>query len=196
MKRLIIIFFVFLSVALQAQMPGVVASSGGVVGTCIGTMNLLIYSEVLSNGVYEVQNETITDNQANDLEGNNTLESCNAFWDNMLIRQSVTVTGNTTYRFSFDAQRGTATAVWYRIFGANDSWANIVEPTNYYNSINASTPTRISIEFTTPANCTHLHVEPVADIASGARGTTFIGRLQLESNGSCYIETTDTHIHP
>ena len=162
------------------------------------TQNFVIWSEVLDedNGddPWETVNLVTVANQANDLNGQLTLEQATFSWSSNWVRQLITVVAETTYRFSFEAKRGTATEAHYGIYDQNH-FAFIIESTSYYDDINADNPVRIEVEFTTPSGCTSVYVgasynTPVTE------GTMFIGRCQLEENGSCYIKTEGVPITP
>ena len=205
MKKLIFIFsflLVFASINCQIR-PGVIALQKSTAAPC-GTMNLVLYSEEMdrvAGNPYTQTDITIVANQANDLNGETTLESFEYYVDHggAYIYQTVTVTASTTYRLSFEARLGTAGAgdnLRYRIL-RGDTYATIIAATHYENLLNAVTPIRVSVEFTVPVGCTSVRCYMIDDSTDEHfTGTVFIGRVQIESDGSCYIKTEATHIHP
>lgn len=85
--------------------------------------------------------------------------------------QSFTCSPNTQYTFSFYAKRGTMTDAKYSVYDLTGA-ANIVAATSYYSALNADTFSRVSITFTTPANCVSCRVYPLRD--SGVIGTIHV----------------------
>lgn len=194
MKKLLILLSLFgllLSpVFAQLQVPAVASS----VQTEVCDQNLLIWSEELDQVIWEKSNITVLADQANDMLGNPTLERITFSWSTNWVQQLITVVAETTYRFSFEAKRGTATEAHYGIEDV-DHFNYIIESTSYYNDINADNPVRIEVEFITPVGCTSIKVCALFDTPI-ENGTMFIGRAQLEENGSCYITTTTDPITP
>jgi hypothetical protein len=180
------------------RIPGIASSVPG--DTCTYTQNLVKYSETLDNGDgwYGGSGSSVTATNAEyDLEGNATLEQITtitntASFRNQIPVNAITVIPGTTYRFSFDVKKGTMTDLSYSVYNATGA-ADIVAPTSYYASVGA-TVTRISVEFTAPAGCTSVYVYPLRE--SDVTGTVYIGRVQVEENGSCYVETTSSIITP
>jgi hypothetical protein len=201
MKKLFFILGLFLSLSLQGQvLPGILTSSGAVSGggpSC--TQNLLTWSEELNRGSStpweDNGNVTVTAiNSANDLNGQATLETLTITWSNALFGHPIiSVTAGLTYRFSFEVKRGTATEMKYNIVNHN-TYTDIVAPTSYYSQTNASTPVRVSVEFTAPTGCTQVELWILN--GSSENGTLYVGRAQLETNGSCYVKTEGTIITP
>lgn len=64
---------------------------------------------------------------------------------NGYLRQTLTLEKNQFYTFSFYAKRGTATSLYLAVFA--DAMFPLVAPTSYYDSINDSNYTRVSVEF-------------------------------------------------
>ncbi len=85
--------------------------------------------------------------------------------------QSFNCAPNTQYTFSFFAKRGTMTDAKYSVYDLTGA-ANIVAATSYYSALNADTFSRVSITFTTPANCVSCRVYPLRD--SGVIGTIHV----------------------
>jgi hypothetical protein len=150
--------------------------------------NKVLYSEKLDEYPSWEVDQTVLENQANDLEGNATLDRLTQGSAFTSAFANVNVVGSTNYVFSFDAKRGTLAEAYYKVRDVTHS-ADIIAPTGYYSLINGSTTTRVSFPFTTPAGCTHIHV--VIILADGT-GTIFIGRVQVAEVGKIYIKTTDT----
>ena len=83
--------------------------------------NLVEYSEELDNAYWAKANITVVANQANDLEGNATLDELTMTAAAVNIRSYdggayTPVSASTTYRFSFDAKRGTSTKLEYSVY--------------------------------------------------------------------------------
>ena len=77
-----------------------------------------------------------------------------------VLSETATVSANTQYVFSFYAKKGTAGNVTCGIYD-NTNGANIVNPVSYVSLLSDTTLVRISLAFTTPANCTSVSVFPV-----------------------------------
>ena len=178
------------------DLPGTETAPAPLAPEC--NQNLVLWSEVMDedglDNPWVTTNITSLANQANDLNGDLTLERMTFTWNDNWLYQTVIVIANTTYRFSFEAQRGTALEAHYAIYD-NDHFDFIVATTSYYAAINGVTPTRIEIEFTTPVGCTSVRVCPSRATPVNV-GNMFIGRCQLEENGSCYIKTEGVPITP
>ena len=104
------------------------------------------------------------------------------------LGQTLTVTPNTTYTFSFHAKSGTATAVTYGIYDKTNA-ATIVAPTGYYSQLNKSTFTRITSTFTTNSTCTSITVYPLWTGTSVGTVTIFGTQLELGNTASIYQKT-------
>ena len=87
----------------------------------------------------------------------------------------------------------TATELKWSVSDATHS-VNIIASTSYYAQTSADEVRRVSLEFTTPADCIKTIVYFFRD--TGGTGTVYIGRAQVEENGSTYIETTTAIITP
>jgi hypothetical protein len=198
-KLLIYLLSLFLTIGLSGQKIGILAASAG---EC--TQNLLKWSEVIdptSNDAWSGTGISIVQNQAVDLAGNTTLEQITTSGTGYYLEyvdwysgasHYITVIPGVTYYVSFDCTRGTMTNLKWSVYDQiNDN--NIISPTSYY-SQTSTTVHRVSLQFTAPAGCTLAHLYPIYD--SGVTGTVFIGRMQVESNGSCYIQTTTSIITP
>jgi len=153
------------------------------------TQNLLLWSEDMSNAVWNKANIDITVNQANDIDGQPTLDEADYQWSNSNMYQQLAVTASTQYVFSWEAKRGTATAVTYRIYDSTH-YSYIIAATDYYASINASTPVRISVPFTTPSGCLQVRLSLLYETVL-TDGTVYVGRAQLRLNSHAegYVKT-------
>lgn len=163
---------------------------------CYYTQNLVLYSEDIGNIYWgKVGVNTTASNAEYDLEGNATLEEMtinNATNRLYTDGSSVTVIPGETYRWSFDVKRGTSTELMYRVYNVT-AGSDIVAATSYYSQTSATETKRISVEFTAPAGCTSANVYM---LNSSGLGTVYLGRAQVEENGSCYVETTSSIITP
>ncbi|TMB23334.1 MAG: hypothetical protein E6J65_13825 [Deltaproteobacteria bacterium] len=93
--------------------------------------------------------------------------------------QQVTVAPNTSYTFSFFARNNGGTAASYSVFDVTNN-ADIVPGTPYISSINSSTWTQVSVQFTTPPGCTSVYVYPLRD--SGIPVDILLWRATLTAN--------------
>lgn len=148
--------------------------------------NLLLYSEVLSNAAWGSNSIGLTDNQSNDVSGNNTMELVNILASGNYISQSVTVTPSTTYYVSWDVKRGTSTDIAYAIYDATNF--NFITPSTSYYSSTSGVAQRVSFSFTTASNTTSIGIQPIAGVA--VTGTCYIGRVQLATSGAATYTTT------
>lgn len=156
-----------------------------------GGYNLLLWSQEVDNAASWSGNTgsiSVTANQANDVEGNNTMEMVtttaanDGYWG-----QTLTVSPSTTYTLSFDVKRGTATDVNWGIRDQSN-FNDLIAPTSYY-SLTSATVQRIQLSFTTTGSTTSITVHPVY---KGATGTVYIGRVQLAPNSSDNYHITTT----
>ena len=110
--------------------------------------------------------------------------------------QTVAVQANTQYTLSFYARRGLSTTanVFYRIFDNTNS-SNIVARTDYLNQISANVRARVSVTFTTPANCNTITTFLV-DQPAGVPGSIKLYKPQLEqgSLASIYSPTNSVSL--
>lgn len=104
------------------------------------------------------------------------------------LGQTVTVTPNTTYTFSFHAKTGTASTATYGVYD-NTNTSNLVSPTSYISQLNAKTFTRLSVTFTTGNNCTSITVYPLWTGSSTGTVTIFGTQLELGNTASVYQST-------
>lgn len=176
------------------RIPGIASTVPG--DECTYTQNLVLYSEDIGNLWWEkVGVGTTSVNAEYDLEGNATMEEYTVTsTTNRLHSSSVTVIPSTTYRWSFDAKRGTLTDMKYRVYNAT-AGSDIIAATSYYTETSATETKRISVEFTAPAGCVAVYVYFLSS-PNDQLGTAYFGRAQVEENGSCYVETTSSIITP
>lgn len=160
--------------------------------------NLLKYSEQLDIGgsIYGGWNYSISGIDCmNDLEGNSTMEEITLTADGAWRYQNafnwVTVTGSTTYRFSFDVRKGTMTNVSYMAYDYTNN--AVIDLHEYTAQISDLETRRVSFEFTTPSTCVAIALYLI-EWESSNSGTIYLGRLQLETNGSAYVKTTSSII--
>jgi hypothetical protein len=158
------------------------------------TENKILYSEQQDNVDWDLSSIVITPDAETDLEGNTTMELATISnpGGNRLRSSAVTVTPSTTYTFSFDVKRGTATDLYYSVYDVTNG-ADIISPTNYYSST-SGTVSRVSFTVNIPASCTQAYFYPIRDNIS--TGTAYVGRVQVASPGNAYIETTGTPAAP
>jgi len=180
------------------RIPGIASTIPG--DTCTYTQNLVKYSEQLDNSSwFKSSGLSVTSINADyDLDGNATLEEITVTNGTSHIRSDPTegnlssVIPGETYRFSFDVKRGTLTELKYSVRDATHS-SDIIATTSYYTSTSTSVQ-RVSFEFTAPIGCTLVYIYPLRDLET--TGTVYLGRVQIEENSSCYVETTSTPITP
>jgi hypothetical protein len=155
--------------------------------------NYILHSGVLTNAVWVAAGMTLTNNQALDLAGNNTLELINMpAATNDALNQVVTgLTPGTVYYFSWDVKRGSATNCDYEIYDYTN-FTVIRSETSYYSSTSANVG-RVEFSFTTPAGCTSVRLGIMTN--SFAAGTIYLGRVQLSKTpNDNYVETTTAPI--
>lgn len=155
--------------------------------------NLVRYSEEFDVSPWAPTSTTVTANTTMSPDGSQTADTLTtvAIFNNII--QTVSVTQNTTYTFSFYALRGTMTDLKYSVFNLSSS-SNIIAPTSYYSQTNSSTWSRIVLTFTTPTGCTSINIYPIRD--TGSIGTVYIWGAQLEEGAyaTSYIKTTSATV--
>ena len=157
--------------------------------------NFFTYSQTFTNAIWNAINTSATDNTTVAPNGTTTAATFTlSSAAGNYFKQNVVVTAGQTYTFSFYALRGTATDMRYSVYN-NSASAEIVAPTSYYSSTNASTWSRITLTFTTPSGCTNIGVYPSRDAAS--TGTFFVwgAQLELASSAGTYIPTTAAAVY-
>lgn len=153
--------------------------------------NKLLWSQVQTDAAYGVNNITITDNLAVDMDGNTTLEeiNCTSAVSNY-YGQTLTVLPSTTYYFTMDIKLGTATNCYWGIRDQSN-FNDLVAPTN---TSATSTLQRLQFSFTTTASTTSITVHPYYNTPS--TGTVYIGRVQLALTATApYALTTTTPVN-
>jgi len=191
MKQILLILLTcFRLISFGQPLMGILSSSQNN-GTSF--QNLLKYSEDCTQTAWTKSTCNATLAQGNDLDGNNTLNLIASTANYATLSQaSVAVTPNTVYRFSFDAKRGTLTDMKYSVKDQTNS-VNLFTSVSYYSLTNASTPVRISVEFTTPATCSLITVYMLRDLATSVQGNCYLGRVQVENKGVGYVKTLATN---
>ena len=111
-----------------------------------------------------------------------------------LRTQTISVSPNTRYVFSFFAKRGTASQMKYRVFDFTDPYADIVGKTSYYSQTNTDTWVRIEVPFTTAATTNVISV--YIDSDGQGDGYFYAYGAQLEQDGfaSAYIPTSGSTV--
>jgi len=151
--------------------------------------NLLLRSQEFGDAAWSAVGITVTSDTTVAPDGTLTADTITTAHSSNNLRQAVNVTPGASYVFSFFALKGSLLDVKYSVYNLTGS-SNIIGPTSYNASINASTWTRIIVPFTAPAGCTQVNVYPVRDTGVGA-GTVIIWGAQLEAAAfaSSYIPT-------
>ena len=194
MRKIIFILTVisFVSADLNAQMRSrTVMFANKSQSSVEAAQNKLLWAQVQTNAVYGVNNITITDDQALDMEGNNTLDmiDCTSAVSNY-YGQTLTVLPSTTYYFKMDVKLGTATSCYWGIRDQSN-FNDLVAPTN---TGATTTLQRLTFSFTTTASTTSITVHPYYNTPS--TGTVYIGRVQLALTSTApYAVTTTTAVN-
>jgi hypothetical protein len=157
----------------------------------IPAQNIITYSEEMDNIVYNKVNITVDTNLEYDLDGSQTLDRITTSNVGHGLYDTITVTPSTVYRLSFDVKRGTMTDLKWCIRDQVHT-TDILPTTSFYSKTSGKVVRRLSLEFSTLTNSTSIRVYILRD--SGVTGTVFIGRVQVEKNGSAYAKTTNTNI--
>lgn len=186
MRKFIILILLSLSFSLSGQMIGIIASQTGAAPAVLE--NIILWSGDLTNPVW-VHDGAIahTADQANDVEGNATMELLTATAaDYASIRQSFTAETSTEYEVSFDVIRGTFATAICQVYEDGGTYATLLN-WNYYAETSASV-TRISNTFTCGATAT-LVIK--IWITGSGNGTIYLGRAQIRQTSSAegYIKT-------
>jgi len=151
--------------------------------------NLLLYSNDFSNAVWGSDGEAVTmPNSMLDVDGVQKLAEVTT--PNIFTRlyQVSEVTPTLQYYFSFECRRGTMTNLNYLIHDYSNS-SEIISHTSYYAQTSATETQRIVIQFTAPAGCVSVGLNIINN--SEQMGTVYLGKAQLATWDSPYIETTN-----
>lgn len=152
--------------------------------------NLLTKTEDFSDAVWGSEiNLTTTSNTAIAPDGTLTADTITTTAVTHAKFQVFTCVPNTQYTFSFYAKRGTMTDAKYSVYDLTGA-SNIVAATSYYSAINAGTFSRVSITFTTPANCISCRVYPLRD--SGVIGTIHMWGADVRLGLSGHYQRVNT----
>ena len=103
---------------------------------------------------------------------------------------TISVTENSSYTYSFYAQKGTVSSDIRYSVQDKSAGNDIIAPTDYFSQLDGTNWTRIEIPFTTPAGCTSISVSCLRD--GTGLGTMNIWGTQVETGSfmSSYIPTT------
>ncbi len=159
--------------------------------------NLINYSEDLTNSVWvHGSSISIIPNDIVDPLGNLTANRITTTTGVDHLYQSITVSPNTTYTFSFYAKKGTIGIANYNIQVDNTDGASLTTKVDYSSQMNTSTWTRVKVTFTTNATTTNVLLLPKNDGSSA--GTLWIWGVQLNRGASAanYIKTPVSTLLP
>jgi hypothetical protein len=167
-----------------------------------GYQNLLRWSEEVrsteSGGVWESSNILIDLSENTDSLGGDSAIRLNVTSSGShYMRQSVAVSPNTTYKFSFGSRGATtnsATARLAVVQGYNTDPNTIIqtETLNYHSLLNTTTFSRVEMTFTTGASVNNVWVNLLRN--SGSNGFTFFEFIQLALPEKEYIKTEGTNV--
>lgn len=152
--------------------------------------NLLTNSEQFDSGNWPKTNTTVAANALVAPNGTTTADTVTTSDVNSLMYQAVGVIPGAAYIFAFWAKRGTMTDAKLSVYDTNGF--NVIAPTSYYASTNASEWTLITQAFTAPASCTQVYVYPLR--SSNVTGTIHLWGAHLyrsdlggmQANASAY----------
>lgn len=168
------------------------ASATSYIPNCLAVTNLLQQSDYINTTPWSgapAGSTTRFDTSNIAPDGTHTASTCITTTTANAVRQSVAVTANTTYTFSFYVKLGTAPSGKYSVY--NDTGAaDIVSVTSYPTRVNSISWTRVAVTFTTPVGCTSVSVYPVRD--TGVTGSYHIWGCQLETGyvANAYVRTS------
>ena len=158
--------------------------------------NLVLWSEELQrllNNPHNVSNGvTVSQGDAPDVTGALTMDTIFVPQDFGKFYTTVDVEPNKEYVLSWDVQQGTITTMRYMIRDHTNG-VDFVPGVHYGTLTNASYPVRISVPFTTPADCYQVRTFIIDQTAhESSKGWLLAGRLQVAEPGKQYITTTST----
>jgi len=163
-------------------------------GVSVTYQNLYTWSEDMTNADWSIgTNLSVTANQGNDLDGNNTMNEINCTFSGSgnTAGQTITVIPGDSIYISFDVYlpaSGAMTDVTFQFYDLTH-FVNIANP-SYFSSIN-TTVQRVTFNTVVPSGCTQLICRPVGDGTS--TGKILIGRCQIYKVWNyAYIKTTTT----
>jgi hypothetical protein len=109
---------------------------------------------------------------------------------NAYVYTTITTTGESAYRLSITAKKGTSTDARYAIRDVTNSiW---IDRGSYFDKINSSDFTEVNIEFFAPAGCTEVRVYPHrGDDINDFSGTLYINEVSAKELEVVYDETID-----
>ncbi len=151
----------------------VTTADGGYTAQCSVTVtaavatNLLNFSHQLDEtSVWYSSDINIDSNVATAPDSLQTADEVTVTTGWHFLKQMVDVGPNTEYCFSFYAKNQNGTAASYSVYDSTND-ADLVPATSYISQINDSDYTRITVPFTTPAECTSIGVYLLRDSGMG-----------------------------
>jgi len=195
MKQILLILLLFGCLSVTAQpLMGVISSSQNNF-VSYPAQNIFLWSEDLTNSWWTKEGSpTILVNQALDLAGNNTMNLVTLTATTAIYR-IMPLTASTTYYYSFDVKRGTATDLFYSVYISSPS-GNFVVPTSYYSLTSSTEVRRMTFAITLPAGSYLTAFSIDATGGGGVAGTVYIGRMQLSTTPAPYVKTTTAAVIP
>lgn len=196
MKHLLLVLLLFGCISLSAQpLVGIISSGQQNNAIVYPAQNRFLWSEDLTNAWWTKEGApSILVNQALDLDGNNTMNLVTLTATTAIYRM-MALSASTTYYFSFDVKRGTATDLFYSVYISSPA-GNIINPTSYYSLTSSSEVRRMTFAITLPAGTYNTAISIDATGGGGVAGTVYLGRMQLSTTPAPYVKTTTTAVIP